>query len=117
MWQTEGELDKTKVLVSSVTVANGDEPALSQDLSGYNDNAAPELQECVAIDLLRQSAPTAFSNVTFEMDRQNTFFVQVTGINYASSILRTAYLDGTLIYRCCYQLDDDQQMMYYTISK
>lgn len=126
IWQAEADLDKTKVFVSEVTVCadNVAPEALPED--AYEEDRAPAIQDCVAIERLRRDEATAFSNVTFQLDQQNKLFVKVSGISYANQIQRRVAVKDGLLYEYCYPYDtgtvlaDDTGTptpMYYTIRK
>ncbi len=125
VWQAEADLDKTKVFVQKVTVC-GDYvslESLSEDV--YEEDRAPGIEDCVAIQQMRTNEPTAFSNVTFQMDEQNKLFVEVSGMNYANQIQRQILEKDGLVYEYCYPyqtgtvLDDGTSVpvMYYSIRK
>ena len=96
----------------------------------YEEDLAPSLEDCVAIERLRQDEATAFSNVTFQLDQQNKLFVQVSGINYANQIQRRVLQKDGLTYEYCYPYDTGTVLapatgedaaastpMYYSIRK
>lgn len=131
VWQAEDTLDKTKVFVSAVTVFgdNVTQETLPEDV--YEVDKAPSLEDCVAIRCLREETPTAFSNVTFQLDEQNKLFLAVSGINQANQITRFGRDANGLTYEYCYpytaaaessaesdsETEQDVTPMYYTIRK
>lgn len=120
IWRSEAELisnnEKSKLQVSKITVFNQDQPILPEDAAEYDENVAAGIEDCVAIDYLRQTTPTAFSNVLFQMDKQNKLFVRVGAVSYADKIVCKARTQGKLTYRTYYQADDAKQLMYFSIE-
>ena len=128
VWQAEADLDKTKVFVSGVTVLGDDVPLDSLPGEAYTLDRAPAIEDCVAIEQLRTARPTAFSNVTYQLDKQNALFVQVSALNYANQIQRRALERDGLVYEYCYPYDagtvleqapaeGESTPMYYSIRK
>lgn len=126
IWQAEADLDKTKVFVSRVTVCNDTISLDSLPAETYEEDRAPSIEDCVAIQCLREGEATAFSNVTFQLDQQNKLFVEVSGISYANQIQRHVLEKDGLMYEYCYPYDTgtvldtntgDAVPMYYSIRK
>ena len=117
VWQSEAELDKSKVLIKKVTVMKPQGEFVIPKEPGFDDNLPPSIEDCVAIDYARQNQPTAFSNVLFEMDKQNKLFVHLKNISYAERIVQKSYDVDGMTFRCCYPLDQRDKMMYYSIEK
>ena len=117
VWQSEEELEAEKVRVKKVTVYTGELPELPAGAVEFEDNAPPGLEDCVAIDLLRQRIPTAFSQIQFEADRQNRLFVRLWNINFAGKIDQRAFLSGDLTYRLAYQNKSDQTPLYFSVER
>ncbi|HNW03958.1 MAG TPA: hypothetical protein PLP20_03165 [Oscillospiraceae bacterium] len=115
VWQSEDELDKTLVQVSSVVAFGGAEPSIPADAKAYGNTEAPSLSDCVAIEMIRAGKPTAFSNITYEADRQMRLRVEVSSINYAGLIVREEYVADELTYLKCYQFGDAETLMYFII--
>lgn len=117
VWQTEAELDKTKLTVRRVTVLSP--PENPDNIQGVEltDNIPPSLEDCAGIDYLRRSSPTVFSNILFEIDKRNRLFQRIWNISYAGKIVRRSYRKDDLVYRYCYQLDDPQTLMYFSIER
>lgn len=126
VWQAEADLDKTKVFVSKVTVCNDTVSLDSLPEDTYEEDRSPSIEDCVAIQRLREDEPTSFSNVTFQLDQQNKLFVEVSGISYANQIQRHVLEKDGLMYEYCYPYDagtvldtnpGDAVPMYYSIRK
>ncbi len=115
VWQSEDELDKTLVQVSSVIAFGGAEPSVPADAKEYDSSEAPSLSDCVAIEMIRAGKPTAFSNITYEADRQMRLRVEVSSINYAGLIVRKECVADELTYLKCYQFGDAETLMYVII--
>lgn len=105
VWQAEADLDKTKVFVEAVTVLDGAVPAAGLPETAFEEDQPPSLEDCVAIEVLRGAEPTAFSNVSYQLDQQNRLFVAVSGINYANQIQRWGLEQDGLLYVYCYPYD------------
>jgi hypothetical protein len=117
VWQQESELDKTKVAIKRVTVLTANSaPPPQADATPLEDSGQPGVEDCVAIDSLRLSSPTAFADVAFEIDKQNKLFGRVWSINYADRVNRKAYLVGELAYRYAYRPEDASTPAYYSIE-
>lgn len=56
VWQSESELDRTKVFVKRVIVLKADAPPEDAE-EGVDDNAPPSIDDVVAIDSIRQESP------------------------------------------------------------
>ncbi|WP_101552339.1 MORN repeat-containing protein [Anaerotruncus massiliensis (ex Togo et al. 2019)] len=117
VWQAEDTLDAEKVRVRKVTVYTGDIPAPPEGAVEYEDDSPVGLEDCVAIDLLRQKLPTSFPQIRFEADRQNRLFVRLWNLDFASRIDRRAYLSGDLTYRYAYQDPDDETPLYFSVER
>lgn len=115
VWQSEDELDKTLVQVSAVIAFSGAEPVVPADAKEYDSSEAPSLSDCVAIEMIRAGKPTAFSNITYEADRQMRLRVEVSSINYAGLIVRKECVADELTYLKCYQFGDAETLMYVII--
>lgn len=117
VWQPEAELDKSKVIVNKVTVMRPDPlPDFGEGGAPYDDNLPPGIEDCVAIDFARQEMPTAFRNILFEMDKQNKLFIRLKNISYTERIVQKTYEREGMTFRCCYQMDDREKLMYYSIE-
>ncbi len=118
IWQSEDELDKTKVFIEKVTVMSGGNPLeLGDNAVSFDVDLPPSIEDCVSIDFIRQSMPTAFSNIAFEMDRENKLFIQINKINNAERIVQKSYQVDGLTYTYNYQLSDKNSIMYYSIER
>ncbi len=123
IWLSEEELDasdaKSKIKVKKITIYNGEMPTLSNETKAslFEDNSAPTIDDCVAIDYTRLVSPTVFSNIIFQMDKQNSLFVKLKNIDFAGKIVRLTHIENQLTYRYCYSLDDRETMYYYSIER
>lgn len=117
VWQSEKELDKNKVPIQKITVFKMDGIAPPINAVAFTDDIPPSMEDCVAIDFIRQEKPTSFSQVVFEMDKQNRLFVRLSNINYASSITRRHYLYEQLTYRYCYSGKDSEIPLFFSIER
>jgi antitoxin component YwqK of YwqJK toxin-antitoxin module len=115
VWQSEEKLDKTKVFIKRVTVIGNLLPPES-GTTEIEDNGQPGVEDCVAIDHIRRTSPTAYADVAFEMDKQNKLFRRLWNINYADRVLRKTFLVDDVTYRFCYQPDNTQTPAYYSIE-
>ena len=80
------------------------------------ENGAASLQECVAIERIRLTEPTAFSSINYEVTTLNRTYLQVSGINLANAIYEEVYdLDGVR-YRLCYQMDTPNELKFVTVE-
>ncbi len=117
-WQSEEELDKTKVNIEKVTVFDADMPNIDDIRAEmFDNNSATAIDDCVAIDYLRETTPTLFSNIVFRMDSSNTAFVKISNIDYAGKIVKLTHYVDDLTYVYNYQLDDEDTMYYYSIER
>ena len=116
-WQREADLDKSAVTVTGVTTYRADTDV--SFLEGYEmtpENGAASLQECVAIERIRLTEPTAFSSINYEVTTLNRSYLQVSGINLANAIYEEVYdLDGVR-YRLCYQMDTPNELKFVTVE-
>ena len=80
------------------------------------ENGAADVQECVAIEKVRLSVPTAFSSISYELTTQNKLYVKVGGINLAEAIYEEVYEENNVRYRLCYQMDTPDQLMFFTVE-
>lgn len=71
-----------------------------KDLTMTPENGAADVQECVAIEKVRLSVPTAFSSISYELTTQNKLYVKVGGINLAEAIYEEVYEENNVRYRC-----------------
>lgn len=110
-------MDKTKLTVKKITVYDLGAPVQVGTIIEIPDNSPPALEDCVAVDYLRQRLPTAFSNVVFELDKGNRLFVRLKNVNYASKIPRRSYMENDLLFRCVYQEGKSDDILYYSIEK
>lgn len=115
VWQTEGELDKSKIIIKKATVFNN-LPALlpKGEPVEYSDNIPPSIEDCAAIDIIRISKPTVFSNIYYEMDKQNKSFIYLKHINFGGKIVRKNFTSGDLTYKYCYDLNEPDKLLYYS---
>lgn len=122
IWQPEDALDADKVQVKKVTVFSSELAAVPVDALKFEDIAPPFIEDCVAIDFIRQRLPTAFHHVLFEANKQNRLFVKINSINYASKIDRQAYQLGELTYRYAYYTADstaggESKPLYFSVER
>lgn len=117
VWQSEKELEAEKIQVKKVTVFSGFSLNLAANAVEYTDNLPPSIEDCVAIDFIRQKQPTAFAQISFEMDRTNRLFMYLYNINNAARIERRVYLVNDLTYRYCYQKPEDTTPMYFSVER
>jgi len=115
VWQSEADLDKTKVFVKRVTVIDSAVPS-GEGATPIDDDSTPSVEDCVAIDSIRKRMPTAFADVVYEMDKQNKLFQQIWNINYANRIIRRSFIADDVTYRLCYQTDGAEAPAYYSIE-
>lgn len=116
VWQPESEADKSKIAIRKVVVIGSRLPP--ETITGeFEDNSPVAVDDCAAIEAVRQNVPTAFSDVMYEMDRQNRLFVRVYGISYANRILRRSFVENGVTYRYCYYPDDPDTPAYHSIEK
>ncbi|MEG1774239.1 MAG: hypothetical protein RR320_05240, partial [Oscillospiraceae bacterium] len=112
VWQSEAELDRSKVQIQKITVFASDQSGPPKGAVEFPDNIPPSMEDCVAIDFIRQLVPTAFSQVMFEMDNQNHLFVKLSNINFAAAIRGRSYLSDDLTYRYCYSANGDAPLFF-----
>jgi hypothetical protein len=113
---TEEELDSSKVSVQTITVLGSRTPA--EDHTEIEDFAPASLEDCIAIDAIRLAAPTAFPDITFEMDRSNRLFRRVWNINHTSRLNRKVYLiDGITWSYARDEQEGEPIVRYFSLSK
>lgn len=117
VWQSEKELDAEKVQVKKVTVFSGFSAEVPPEAVKYDDNIPPSIEDCVAIDFIRQKQPTAFAQIMFEVDRQNRLFMRLSNINFAEKVDRRAFLVNDIIYHYCYQKPTDKTPLYFSVER
>lgn len=118
VWQSEQELDKSKITIKRVTIFNSLSTILPKTEGVEYEDAAPaSIEDCVAIDFIRTAKPTAFSNMLYEMDKQNKSFVYLMNINHAGRIDRKVLSEGDLTYKYCYDIGNPDALMYYSVEK
>lgn len=115
VWQTEETLDKSKVSIRQVTVLE-ERTAPENGTEQPAGNRPPGVEDCVAIDSIRRSLPTAFGDILFEVDNQNKLFRRIWNINHAGLIRQEVFLADDVLYRLCYLPDSDEAPVYYTIE-
>lgn len=117
VWQSEEELDKSKITIRKITIFNT-LPTIQPKTEGveYTDGAPATIEDCVAIDFIRTAKPTAFSNILFEMDKQNKSFVYLMNINFAGKIDRKVLSEEDLTYKYCYDINNPEVLMYYSVE-
>ncbi len=118
VWQSEKDLDKTKISVTKVTIFGDDMPNIDgvrEEL--FEHNTVTFIDDCVAIDYLRQNTPTLFSNIVFRTDTSNSAYVRISNIDYAGKIVKYARYVDDLTYIYSYQLSDDNTMYYYSVER
>lgn len=116
-WQPESTLDKSKITITAVTTYDNDLDL--KFLEGYEmtpENGATNLQECVAIERVRFTVPTAFSSISYELVTRNSSHVEVGGINLAEAIYEEVYEADNIRYRLCYQMSEPDQLMFLTVE-
>lgn len=115
VWEYEPEKYEPKVLISKVTVLDAMAP--DEETQALDDDPPPGMEDCIAVDALRQSLPTAFPDVFFEIDKQNKLFQRVWNISHASNIRRLSYVDGSVIWRFCYDGEDAEAPTYFSVER
>jgi antitoxin component YwqK of YwqJK toxin-antitoxin module len=114
-WQTQEDLDLSAVNVTAVTTyRSGVDLSFLSGEDATPENGGAALQECVAIEKVRQTKPTAFSTISYEMSTMNRNYISVSGINMAESIYEEVYELDDVSYRLCYQMDDPDERMFVT---
>lgn len=114
-WQTEAELDQSAVTVTGVsTYRSGVDVSFLEKEDMTPENGGTALQECVAIDRVRLTKPTAFSTISYELTTMNRNHISVSGINMAEAIYEEVYNMDDVRYRLCYQMDDPNDLMFVT---
>ena len=116
-WQREADLDKSAVTITGVTTYQADtDVSFLEEYEMTPENGAASLQECVAIERIRLTEPTAFSSINYEVTTLNRTYLQVSGINLANAIYEEVYdLDGVR-YRLCYQMDTPNELKFVTVE-
>lgn len=116
-WQTAEELDLSAITITAVTSYRSElNTDFLKDLTMTPENGAADVQECVAIEKVRLSVPTAFSSISYELTTQNKLYVKVGGINLAEAIYEEVYEENNVRYRLCYQMDTPDQLMFLTVE-
>ncbi|MFV0402309.1 MAG: MORN repeat-containing protein [Oscillospiraceae bacterium] len=122
VWRSESSLnengEKNKIFIRRITVLGG-EPLPAEDEGDgmeVEDNAPPSIEDCVAIDYVRQTDPTAFHDISFEMDKQNKLFIRLWNVNYAERISRRVFTVGDQTWRYCFLGDSEELPAYYSIE-
>lgn len=114
-WQEEGEADLSAVNVIGVTSYR---PTVTAEfLNGEAmtpENGAAALQECVAIERIRLTNPTAFSNIKYELTTMNRTHIAVSRMNLADAIYEEVYELEDVRYRLCYEMDHPTELMFVT---
>lgn len=116
-WQREEDLDKSAILVTGVSAYSADIDV--SFLEGYEmtpENGAASLQECVAIERIRLTEPTAFSSINYEITTLNRSYMQVSGMNLADAIYEEVYDADGVRYRLCYQMDAPGELKFITVE-
>lgn len=116
-WQREEDLDKGAVNITGVTAyREGTDVSFLEGYEMTPENGAAALQECVAIERIRLTDPTAFSSINYEVTTLNRNYLQVSGINLADAIYEEVYdLEGVR-YRLCYQMNDPGELKFVTVE-
>lgn len=116
-WQTAEDLDLSAITITAVTSYRSElNTDFLKDLTMTPENGAADVQECVAIEKVRLSVPTAFSSISYELTTQNKLYVKVGGINLAEAIYEEVYEENNVRYRLCYQMDTPWiQLMFFTV--
>ncbi|MEG0338364.1 MAG: hypothetical protein RR573_00445 [Oscillospiraceae bacterium] len=117
VWQSEADLDKTKIQIKKITVFNSEIAAPNEKAVEFKENNPPSMEDCTAIDFIRQTKPTAFPQVMFEIDNQNRLFVKLSNINYAADVSSKAYLYDTLTYRYFYPDKENKVPMFFSVER
>lgn len=116
-WQTAEDLDLSAITITAVTSYQSElNTDFLKDLTMTPENGAADVQECVAIEKVRLSVPTAFSSISYELTTQNKLYVKVGGINLAEAIYEEVYEENNVRYRLCYQMDTPDQLMFFTVE-
>lgn len=117
IWQPEQALEADKVQIKKVTVFTGNIGSIPTEAVKVDDNPPLSVEDCVAIDFIRQKAPTAYSDVRFQANTQNRLFVKISDINFATSINSQAYRVGDLIYRYSYDETGGASPLYFSVER
>lgn len=116
VWQTEDELDKTRVLIDGVTVFGDTDYAVPEEAVLLEDGGAPSEEDCIAIDFLRETDPTAFPGVQFEINRSSRFSVRIGTVSAASRIDRRRWTENGACFDFAYE-PDGSVMRYFTVTR
>ena len=116
-WQREDQLDTGSINITGVsTYKEGLDVGFLSGRDMVPENGAPSLQECVAVERVRLSKPTAFSSISYELTTMNRTHIAVSGINLAEAIYEEVYEVDGVRYRLCYQMDKPDQMLFVTVE-
>lgn len=116
-WQTEETLDMSAVNITGVSTYRSKlDVGFLEGESMTPENGAAALQECVAIEKIRLTRPTAFSNINYELTTMNRTHIAVSGINLAEAIYEEVYEVDGVRYRLCYQMDDPDEVMFVSVE-
>ncbi|MDL2232096.1 hypothetical protein LJC63_00760 [Ruminococcaceae bacterium OttesenSCG-928-L11] len=120
VWRSETSLnenqEKNKIFIKRITILGQEVPPDSIRGMEIEDNAPPSIEDCVAIDYVRQAQPTAFNDISFEMDKQNKLFIRLWNINYADKITRRVFTLDNQTWRYCYWAESGDAPAYYSIE-
>ncbi|GKH50557.1 hypothetical protein CE91St46_16680 [Eubacteriales bacterium] len=117
IWQSETDLDKSKVPVQRITVFGSPQRQPPEGAVEFEDSQPPTMEDCVAIDFIRQKIPTTLPQVIFELDNQNRLFVRMKNINFAASFPRRNYQSDALTYRYCYAERTSETPLFFSIER
>lgn len=114
-WKKEEEVDFSSINIKGVSSYRATiSTSFLKDQKMTPENGAPALQECIVIERIRLTSPTAFSNINYELTTMNQTHIAVSGINLADAIYEEVYeLDGVR-YRLCYEVDNLNDLMFVT---
>lgn len=128
-WVSEEDLALKSVVVDAVTVYKENlKNPFRDDVQYIPVNGATDLADCIAISYIRKQIPTTFSNITFEeLDKGHRYSQQdqtqtsyrysyIKNINYAEAVYKELIDTEDFSYELCYQIDDADQLMYYSVE-
>ena len=116
-WQSEDKLDTSAIMITGVsTYRSGFDIGFLEGKDMIPENGAPSLQECVAVERVRLSEPTAFSTINYELTTMNRTHIAVSGINLAEAIYEEVYEVDGIRYRLCYPMDKPEQLLFVTVE-